>query len=89
LWGDCDDWLKRAWEASRTAQERSEAALIIGWYRRSPWTDKQLTEIIRAAGVAATKERNKLKMLAGMGVEGAKLLKEWNMERMGKESASR
>ncbi len=43
-WDDCDAWLKQCVSRSN---DHSRAALVLGWYRRRPWSDAELLEILR------------------------------------------
>lgn len=43
-WGDCDAWLEQC--ASRNPQQ-AQAALVLAWYRRCPWSDSDLAERVR------------------------------------------
>lgn len=43
VWGDCDTFLI---DAEKQGEQPAEAALVVGWYRRSPWTDAELAELI-------------------------------------------
>ncbi len=40
VWGDCDLFLHR--EIVKADPYRRKSALIVGWYRRSPWSDAEL-----------------------------------------------
>jgi len=44
-WGDCDEWLKQ--QLYLKMPQFSEAAVVVAWYRQSPWTDDELVGIIQ------------------------------------------
>jgi hypothetical protein len=49
-WGDCDGFLQEATAINGTVDtdQPLRAAVVVGWYRRAPWTDEELIQLIRA-----------------------------------------
>jgi hypothetical protein len=74
-WGDCDTWLKNA-----TGPDDSFAALIVAWYRRRPWSDAELAEMICRINLHSGFRVNARQMLATLGAEGRRVLKEWDAQ---------
>jgi hypothetical protein len=48
VWGDCDLFLHQANERGARWRRLRQAALIVGWYRRAPWSDAELIEHLAA-----------------------------------------
>ena len=41
-WGDCDTWFEQV-----ASSDNAQAALVLAWYRRRPWSDAELAEKVR------------------------------------------
>jgi hypothetical protein len=80
VWGDCESFLIQA--ATNTEvywRQIRESALLVGWYRRGPWSDTELVEqlqqgIDESAPVISAAARNLLKNL---GDKGRRVLEKW------------
>ncbi len=79
-WGDCELWLESEWE-EQVLSERCEAAIIVGWYRRCPWSDGELAKMIEDYANRSGCFTNARKMLADLGSPGAQVLSEWDKPR--------
>ena len=42
VWGNCDSFLRQAAGGGGGLSEFRNSALVVGWYRRAPWTDLEL-----------------------------------------------
>ncbi len=83
VWGDCSEFLHQAVKNKDRAGSRgAKAALVVAWYRHSPWDDTVLAERIGQEhdqyGVAARTARD---MLAELGEPGRRVLEKWDEER--------
>lgn len=69
MWGDCDTFLI---DAAKRPSREGEAALIIGWYRRSPWNNEKLAELVgrRSFERAGTM----IELLQNLGKAGQRVL---------------
>lgn len=80
--GEFDKFLLRA-GGSGSGIAISNAAITIGWYRRSPWNDEELAELIKESYGLDNKSarhrsdlRNPKQMLAALGEAGERVLQE-------------
>lgn len=77
-WGDCELWLKSQWQ-EQGRYEHGGAAIVVGWYRRSPWSDTELVKMIEKhfahRGFSSTNARE---MLADLGDPGVQVLAKWD-----------
>lgn len=74
VWGDCDLFLRQRVEKTKFPWIR-HSALIVGWYRRAPWSDAELVEQI----IETRKLRlgpNFRELLKGLGAPGQRALKD-------------
>lgn len=85
VWGNCDSFLSQAiTNEVRGRGQVNKAALIVGWYRRSPWNDVELVDIISKSPRSMEMPRDKtiIKLLESLGEAGALELVKWkNMSR--------
>lgn len=85
FWGeDCSFWLQSQWQESARS-ERTGAAIVVAWYRRSPWTDKELAKMIEGHHDHPRFRTEKAReMLRHLGLSGKRVLAKW--DRGSKES---
>lgn len=77
-WGDCDGWLRKPDYSGRTIDAMSlQAAFVVAWYRRAPWTDEQLAEEISKRSAARLNSPTARELLANLGQSGAGVLNLW------------
>jgi hypothetical protein len=69
-WADCDQFL-----LSQLNGENAPAALLIGWYRRSPWSDSELTRHIKEYDVGRAQSVSR-QLLRNLGDVGLRALEE-------------
>lgn len=78
FWGDCEEWLKAQWNGG-DGNARSAAAILLGWYRRSPWTDDELAVMIQTHYKSRSQQIGNIKeILATLGDAGASVLRKWD-----------
>lgn len=80
VWGDCDAWIEQA-AASKdevTGIFSIEAALVLAWYRRSPWTDSELAEKLSKEDRTELLRLNTREMLATLGKAGRRVFEKWD-----------
>lgn len=86
VWGDCDSFLRHA-AANEIYPARGRlAALIIGWYRRAPWTDVELAEQISewlGLGIHSSSPSRSIafELLGTLGEFGAHALEYWSSQK--------
>lgn len=85
VWGDCDAFLRQA-VTNETYEFRriQHSALVVGWYRRAPWTDVELVkELSRCLeGGFSSIEKSVRALLEGLGHAGGRhVLEEWERGR--------
>lgn len=83
IWGDCDDFLQEAalGNASVNRDGPGGAAFIVGWYRRSPWDDKDLAGKLAGASLARRYRYVTREMLAELGEAGQEILDKWDKKK--------
>jgi hypothetical protein len=91
VWGDCDSFLRQA-VASEVKYWQTgppHSALIVGWYRRSPWSDDELVEQIgkRIEGRPSSINPIFRKLLKNLGDAGQRVLQEWESKHAQREAA--
>jgi hypothetical protein len=74
VWGDCDTWFEQAASENRYARN---AALVLAWYRRSPWSDAELVEELNRIGSYSSFYTTACEMLATLGEAGCRVLVDW------------
>lgn len=74
FWGDCDAWLESQWTEAN-GNSRGDAALTLGWYRRAPWTDDELVNMIsKPQGRRNIRDGNTRELLASLGDAGLRAI---------------
>ena len=77
-WGDCDPWLQTQWQES-SRFEQSSAVIVVAWYRRSPWSDTDLTKMIeKHFPIRGFRTTNARVMLSNLGDAGKMVLDKWD-----------
>jgi len=77
-WGDCDPWLQSQW-GEEDRSERNGAAIVVGWYRRRPWTDTELAKMIdKHFPHRSFRSTNAREMLSELGNAGRKVSSKWD-----------
>jgi len=78
-WGDCDSFLQQAISTTYSygRDEQAVAALVVGWYRRAPWTDEQLVQLIMARTNKYLLEPSCRELLQNLGTLGTDALRIW------------
>jgi hypothetical protein len=71
FWGDCDSWLQSQYQG--TLQHQA-GAIIIAWYRRSPWTDNELASMIKKHNISRSFSLNSKEMLPKLDDVDMKIL---------------
>lgn len=81
-WDDCDDFLVRA-VRRRSSRHGASAALVVGWYRRAPWSDSELADQISRLGRSryVLGERALRSILNTLGEPGVRAAAEWDRVR--------
>ena len=72
VWGDCDAFLLDAYARQ---QRSSHAALVVGWYRRAPWADKDLAKLARTLTYHGAQDTMN-ELLDKLGVARQKVMKQ-------------
>jgi hypothetical protein len=76
VWGDCELFLRQSAQEDSWFTELRRSALVVGWYRRAPWTDlelvEQLSKIIESRGSDPTIRE----LLENLGDAGRRVLDE-------------
>jgi hypothetical protein len=92
VWGDCDLFLRQALLANEQKTRLSEfarAAVVVGWYRRSPWSDSELVDLISKQPDSlmghSSSESTLCELLGNLGDSGRVVLKEWERKRAERE----
>ena len=76
-WGDCEQWLHDARAGKdRAGDYASLATLVVGWYRRAPWSDAELAESIRRTLASRRDWPTGREILASLGEAGRRVLEE-------------
>lgn len=93
VWGDCDLFLRRA-VASRGFFDNhfKSSALVVGWYRRAPWSDVELVEQLSKVieGRIYTRGLSTMsELLENLGDAGRHALEEWERKRAEREAKLR
>jgi hypothetical protein len=83
VWGDCDSFLREAVsKEDRWSEQIRKAALVVGWYRRAPWTDMELVEhLSKFARPYSDIGPTVRELLENLGDAGRQVLDEWGRER--------
>ena len=93
VWGDCDAELKSALELSKKwdhSRQIELCALVVGWYRRSPWTDAELISILgKHADKQAKVNMTVLDLLDNLGEAGQRLATTLKEKERGLQSEQR
>ena len=83
LWGDdCD-----AWVVEKIVDADFSGRIMVGWYRRKPWSDEELAQMIRdkhLSGSFFPADRRRpdiFKVLITLGEPGQRVLAQWEEER--------
>ncbi|MCW1885661.1 NACHT domain-containing protein [Luteolibacter flavescens] len=81
FWGACDPWHERQWDESAQGA-RCVAAITLGWYRRSPWSDEKLVEmIVQSQAHGSLLPKNIRYMLSSLGEAGNRVVKSWDKKK--------
>ena len=81
-WGDCDTFLRQAAGTDYTVSTGMRASIIVGWYRRRPFNDKELSEMLGKYQPRRASYRNTAReILKTLGKPGQRVLEKWNKER--------
>lgn len=77
-WGDCDVFLRQA-AMSDPAWNRSAVypELVVGWYRRAPWTDEELFEQLARCAGEFSFEQTARDLLSTLGSRGRRIVSDW------------
>ena len=77
-WGDCDQFLRQAATDGRNPLLRRfrSSALVVGWYRRAPWTDFELARQLGDIIESRRPEPTIRELLESLGDEGRRVLDE-------------
>ncbi len=73
-WGDCDAWFE---QAVSEGGARMYAAMVLAWYRCSPWSDSELAKKLRDQG-GGVFDSTAREMLATLGEAGRRVLEKWD-----------
>jgi hypothetical protein len=78
-WDDCDDWLREVGaEKDRVGDQAMQTALVVGWYRRGPWDDAELAEVVSPSRGWDPHWPTGREILASLGEAGRRVLEEWD-----------
>ena len=91
VWGDCDLFLRQAVTNAEEHWSRIQhSALIVGWYRRAPWSDVELVDQLRRCieedSSTIESEPTIRELLENLGDAGQRVLEEWERERAEREA---
>jgi hypothetical protein len=75
-WGACDSWLQSQLQ-NEGHSEKKRAAIIVAWYRHSPWTDTELAKMIEMHFSRRNFPTNAREMLSELGSAGTNVLTKW------------
>lgn len=80
-WGDCDAWLREPAHGApgpKAIDAMSiQAAYVVAWYRRGPWTDDELAAEIGRRSAARLNAPTARDLLAQLGAPGRAVLEAW------------
>ncbi|MFO1513426.1 MAG: NACHT domain-containing protein [Verrucomicrobiota bacterium] len=81
-WGDCDEFLLQAWADQGLRKRRIQhSAFVVGWYRRSPWTDLELVDLLKGSiEQFPTLDPTVRELLANLGNPGQEVLSSWDQK---------
>ena len=83
-WGDCEAFLRNAKDGKdRTARDGRNAALVVAWYRRAPWSDAELAERVGQVQGEAKIATTMRDILLSLGEEGQRVLEKLEKGRTG------
>jgi hypothetical protein len=82
VWGECDEALREA-ASEEEKREFGQCAVIVGWYRRAPWSDDQLMELVSKLPNMHFDSINPTvrELLEGFGEGGRNLIVDWETKR--------
>jgi hypothetical protein len=80
-WGDCDLFLSEAvFDRTVWGSHFNISALIVGWYRRAPWSDVELVRQISQCGEDHYHiSPSYLELLKNLGAAGQSVIKKWKL----------
>jgi Restriction endonuclease/NACHT domain len=82
MWGDCDVLLRKALTLDDyRGSEITIASLVVGWYRRAPWTDDELVELLTERIDERRLQRTVLGLLENLGEEGKRVFNRYEQRR--------
>ncbi|MGA9773657.1 MAG: hypothetical protein WBV94_31795 [Blastocatellia bacterium] len=89
IWGDCDLFLRQITNENFQLKEELLAALVIGWYRRAPWSD---IELVMQLGKLFRSYSDPIKptireLLENLGPAGRQVIDEWERKQAEREAA--
>jgi hypothetical protein len=80
-WGDCDEFLRRISTDEKYQMTGNRGgALVVGWYRRSPWNDAELVKEIFKIGEPSSPfgvDPTVRELLENLGDAGQEVLRKW------------
>ncbi len=80
IWGDCEEFLRQAITVKEARNGIKRSALVVGWYRRAPWSDVELAEELMkciSEYKNTTDEPTVYELLKTLGDAGRLVLEEW------------
>jgi hypothetical protein len=79
-WGDCEVWLSQAINETSGKGDERAAAIVVAWYRRAPWNDALLAEMIGHVEGRIEDNSTPIEILATLGEPGRSMLQKWDRE---------
>jgi hypothetical protein len=91
VWGDCDDALRTAVAEDEYRVRRiGLCGLVVAWYRRSPWTDAELVELLsRYVDEHSQFDATVRELLNNLGDAGQRVVADWDRKRAETEAKRR
>lgn len=80
IWGDCDGFLHEVLDGDDT-RSITLAAFVVAWYRRAPWTNAELAELLNKRLQKYGKDKFLLGLLARLGADGQRVLKSYRRKK--------
>jgi len=90
-WGDCDaDLLAAVARDENYVSSIAHCALVVGWYRRSPWSDAELVDMLtKYIDVQFGLKGPVRELLDNLGDAGRKVIIDWDRKRVEYEAKRR
>ena len=92
VWGDCDLFLHQAVVTDEYRyQVFRDSALVVGWYRRSPWSDAELVEQLSKSieGYSSELEPTVRELFENLGDAGRGVIADWERRRAERQAKRR